>query len=145
LQTPHFAIYYDASEHDAVVQAGRLAERWYARLSKVLDHTFKERQPIVLYASHAQFTQTNVVTEHLSAGIGGATEHQRGGVVTPLVAGLGETAHGLGHELVHAFQLDILREAGRPIGTMPLWFIEGMAEYLSLGKIDTSTAMWLRG
>ena len=29
LQTPHFDIYYDASERDAVVQAGRLAERWY--------------------------------------------------------------------------------------------------------------------
>lgn len=144
LQTPHFDIYYDAADHDAVVQAGRLAERWYARLSKVLDHTFKERQPIVLYASHAQFTQTNVISEHLSDGIGGVTEHERGRVVLPFVAGLGETDHVLGHELVHAFQRDILKSAGRPIGTLPLWFIEGMAEYLSVGTIDTNTAMWLR-
>ena len=57
LETPHFSIYYDASERDAVVQAGRMAERWYARLSQTLDHTFTERQPIVLYASHAQFTR----------------------------------------------------------------------------------------
>jgi hypothetical protein len=144
LQTPHFNIYYDAADHEAVVQAGRLAERWYARLSKVLDHTFKERQPIVLYGSHAQFTQTNVISEHLSDGIGGVTEHERGRVVLPFVAGLGETDHVLGHELVHAFQRDILKSAGRPIGTLPLWFIEGMAEYLSVGKIDTNTAMWLR-
>jgi Tol biopolymer transport system component len=27
---------------------------------------------------------------------------------------------------------------------LPLWFIEGMAEYLSLGSIDPNTAMWLR-
>ena len=27
---------------------------------------------------------------------------------------------------------------------MPLWFIEGMAEYLSIGPRDTQTAMWLR-
>ena len=67
LETPHFDIYYDAAEHDAVVQAGRLAERWYARLSQVLDHTFTERQPIVLYASHAQFTQTNVISDIGSA------------------------------------------------------------------------------
>jgi Tol biopolymer transport system component len=144
LQTQHFDIYYDAAERDAVVQAGRLAERWYARLSKVLDHTFKERQPIVLYASHAQFTQTNVVSEHLGDGIGGVTEHERGRVILPFAAGLGETDHVLGHELVHAFQRDILKDTGRPIGTMPLWFVEGMAEYLSLGKIDTNTAMWLR-
>ena len=28
LQTPHFDIYYDSSDREAVVQAGRLAERW---------------------------------------------------------------------------------------------------------------------
>jgi WD40-like Beta Propeller Repeat len=144
LETPHFSIYYDAAEHDAVVQAGRLAERWYARLSQVLDHTFTERQPIVLYASHAQFTQTNVIPGRLGDGIGGVTEHEKGRVVLPFAAGLGETDHVLGHELVHAFQRDILKRTGRPISTLPLWFVEGMAEYLSVGKIDTNTAMWLR-
>src|SRR4029077_16799292 len=28
--------------------------------------------------------------------------------------------------------------------TLPLWFIEGMAEYLSVHQIDPNTAMWLR-
>src|SRR5207245_2114105 len=27
---------------------------------------------------------------------------------------------------------------------MPLWFIEGMAEYMSLGPVDPNTAMWMR-
>ena len=27
---------------------------------------------------------------------------------------------------------------------MPLWFIEGMAEYLSVGPVDPHTAMWMR-
>jgi hypothetical protein len=144
LQTPHFDIYYNASDRDAVVQAGRLAERWYDRLSQILDHTFTERQPIVLYASHAQFTQTNVVPNRLGDGIGGVTEHEKGRVVLPFAAGLGETEHVLGHELVHAFQRDILKREGRPMSTLPLWFVEGMAEYLSVGTIDTNTAMWLR-
>ena len=30
------------------------------------------------------------------------------------------------------------------MSTLPLWFVEGMAEYLSVGTIDTNTAMWLR-
>ncbi len=71
LETPHFDIYYYSAEHDASVEAGRLAERWYARLSRVLDHTFTERQPIVLYASHAQFTQTNIVPGLIGDGVGG--------------------------------------------------------------------------
>lgn len=144
LETPHFDIYYDAAEREAAVQAGRLAERWYARLSLVLDHTFTERRPVVLYASHAQFAQTNVIRGFLGDGIGGVTEHEKGRVVLPFAAGLGETDHVLGHELVHAFQRDILNHAGRSMAALPLWFVEGMAEYLSVGKIDSNTSMWLR-
>ena len=144
LETPHFDIYYYSAEHDASVEAGRLAERWYARLSRVLDHTFTERQPIVLYASHAQFTQTNIVPGLIGDGVGGVTEHAKGRVVLPFAAGLGETDHVLGHELVHAFQRDILRRSGRSMSTLPLWFVEGMAEYLSVGRIDPHTEMWLR-
>ena len=62
----------------------------------------------------------------------------------PFAAGLGETDHVLGHELVHAFQRQILRKSGRSMSALPLWFIEGMAEYLSVGRIDPNTAMWLR-
>jgi Tol biopolymer transport system component len=144
LETPHFDIYYYPAEHDAVLQAGRLAERWYARLSATFDHEFRERQVIVLYASHAHFTQTNVIPGFLSDGIGGLTEGLKGRIVLPFAAGLGETDHVLGHELVHAFQRDILRQRGRSLSMLPLWFVEGMAEYFSIGRIDANTAMWLR-
>ena len=144
LESPHFDIYYYPAEHDASVEAGRLAERWYARLSATLGFTFTARQPIVLYASHSQFAQTNVIPGFLSEGVGGVTEHEKGRIVLPFAAGLGETDHVLGHELVHAFQREVLRKSGRPMSTLPLWFIEGMAEYLSVGRIDPNTAMWLR-
>ncbi len=144
LETAHFNVHYYPAEHDAAVQAARLAERWYVRLSAALHDEFSERQPIVLYASHAQFAQTNVVPGLVSDGVGGVTDQGRGRVVLPFAAGLGETDHVLGHEIVHAFQRDILRKHSRPMNTLPLWFIEGMAEYLSIGGIDTNTSMWLR-
>ena len=73
-------------------------------------------------------------------------------MVLPFAGGLAETDHVLGHELVHAFQYDIGRRTdgegqpatGPPCGALPLWFIEGMAEYLSLGPVDPHTAMWIR-
>jgi Tol biopolymer transport system component len=144
LETPHFNVHYYPAEHDAAVQAARLAERWYARFSVVLNDKFTERQPIVLYASHAQFTQTNVVPGLLGEGIGGVTDQDRGRVVMPFAVGLGETDHVLGHEIVHAFQRDILKKQHRSMSVLPLWFIEGMAEYLSIGDIDVNTSMWLR-
>ena len=72
---------------------------------------------------------------------GGVTEGLRRRVVLPFAASMAETDHVLGHELVHAFQYDIL---GQRIGPVPLWFIEGMAEYLSLGPSSPQTSMWLR-
>jgi Tol biopolymer transport system component len=140
LSTEHFDIYYYPEFEAAARDASRMAERWYARLSKVLDHQLSGRQPLILYASHPHFLQTNVIEALLGEGVGGVTEGFRRRIVMPVGAGYAETDHVLGHELVHAFQYDIL---GRNMN-LPLWFIEGMAEYLSIGSVDPHTAVWLR-
>jgi len=144
LRTEHFDIYYYPEEEPATRDAARMAERWYARFSRVLDHRFTHRQPIVLYASHPHFAQTNITAESPSDGTGGLTERNKSRIAMPFAAGLGETNHVLGHEIAHAFQIDIAKRAGRDAFALPGWFIEGMAEYLSLGPIDSFTRMWLR-
>ena len=143
LQTEHFDIYYYPREEQAVRDAARMAERWYARLSHVLDHRFTSRQPLILYGSHPEFSQTNVISQFLDESIGGVTESVRRRIVLPFAPGLAETDHVLGHEIVHAFQIDILKNQKRPVA-MPLWFAEGMAEYLSVGPVDAVTATWIR-
>ena len=42
-------------EARAAMDAARMAERAYARLSRVLDHQFREKKPIMLFASRADF------------------------------------------------------------------------------------------
>lgn len=143
LRTDHFDIYYYPREEQAVRDAARMAERWYARLSRVLGHTFSSRQPLILYGSHPEFSQTNVISQFLDESIGGVTESLRRRIVMPFAPGLAETDHVLGHEIVHAFQIDIIKQQKRPM-QMPLWFAEGMAEYLSVGPVDPLTATWVR-
>src|SRR5919199_1628128 len=140
LKTEHFDIYYYPSEQEAAVAAARMAERWYLRLSNVLDHELSGRQPLILYASGPQFQQTNAVGGEIGEGTGGVTEALRRRIVLPIGGTLGDLNHVVGHELTHAFQYDITG-GGRngnlgamPAATaLPLWFIEGMAEYCSLG------------
>ena len=144
LRTEHFDVHYYLAEQDVALHAAAMAERWYTRLSRALDHTLSERTPIVLYASQPHFKQTTVLPGMLPDGVGGFTDHQKGRVVLPFAVSLGETDRVLGHELVHAFQRDILQRAGRAMGLLPLWFLEGMAEYLTLGGLDATTAMWVR-
>lgn len=150
LKTEHFDIYYYPSEQAGVDIAVRMAERWNVRLERLLQHRLRGRQPLMLYASHVDFEQTNVISGELGEGTGGVTESVRRRIVLPLGGSLTDTDHVIGHELVHAFQFDMTTAPdsmdGRQSGAMqlPLWFIEGMAEYLSIGPVDPNTAMWLR-
>jgi len=149
LKTEHFDIYYYPEERDGIDFAARMAERWRTRLGRILGHELSGRQPLVLYASHPDFEQTNTIQGELGEGTGGVTEPLRRRIVLPLGGPLADTDHVLGHEIVHAFQFDMTTRPDAPPGQngasqIPLWFIEGMAEYLSLGPVDPNTAMWLR-
>jgi len=150
IKTKHFDVYYYPEFKDAAQQAARMAERWYARLSRVLNHELKGRQPLILYSSSPHFQQTTTTSETISEGTGGFTEAFKRRIVLPVGSSPGETDHVIGHELVHAFQYDIA-SLGTPGATaysnalqLPLWFIEGMSEYLSIGPVDAHTAMWMR-
>jgi Tol biopolymer transport system component len=152
LKTEHFDIYFYPGEQEPAKQAARMSERWLARLSNVFNHELSGRQPLILYATPTQFQQTNAIGGELGEGTGGVTEALRRRIVLPIGGTLSDLDHVIGHELVHAFQYDITG-SGRPnsLGALPgatalpLWFIEGMAEYLSLGPIHAPTAMWMRG
>lgn len=152
LKTEHFDIYFYPPEEAAAAHAARMSERWYARLSSILDHELSGRQPLILYASAPEFQQTNAVGGTLGEGTGGVTEALKRRIVLPTGGTLGDLDHVIGHELVHAFQYDMTGN-GRPnslgalpaASRLPLWFIEGMAEYLSIGPTAPQTAMWMRG
>ncbi|MGH7636610.1 MAG: hypothetical protein ACREOK_03080, partial [Gemmatimonadaceae bacterium] len=47
--TEHFLVYYYPEERQAAMDAARMAERAYARLSRILDHQFREKKPIMLF------------------------------------------------------------------------------------------------
>jgi hypothetical protein len=150
LKTEHFDVHFYREEEAAAQQAGRMAERWNARLSAILVAELPDRQPLILYASHPHFQQTSTIGGAPGEGTGGVTEAFKRRIVMPVGASLAETDHVLGHELVHAFQYTMTGQ-GRVTSTsfpaalrMPLWFIEGMAEYLSVGPVDPHTAMWIR-
>ena len=147
LRSPHFDNFFYPAESLAVADAARMAERWYERHRDVLDNTIG-RRALVFYADHPDFQQTNVIGGFIDQGTGGVTEGLRGRVVMPFTGVYADNDHVLGHELVHVMQYDIANEPNtggmNAMGQLPLWIVEGMAEYLSIGRDDPHTAMWLR-
>ena len=147
LSSDNFEVYFYPEEKQAVSDAARMAERWYRRHSRTFLRDFQEKKPLIFYANDADFQQTNVIQGNVGQGTGGVTESLKERVVMPLTGSYKETDHVLGHELVHSFQYDIALRGDVPgfsIRRLPLWLVEGMAEYLSVGRNDPHTGMWLR-
>jgi Tol biopolymer transport system component len=147
LKTNRFNILYYPQEYEAVKYAGQMLERWCTREQRIFDQQLPKNQPVILYANHADFQQTNAISGLIDEGTGGVTEGFMNRVIIPLTGVFSENDHVLGHELTHAFQYAIMQssEAGMAGSQqIPLWFIEGMAEYLSVGSNDPLTSMWMR-
>lgn len=151
IQTEHFDVHYYPAAREAALDVARQAERAYTRLSRILNHQFMDRKPIIVYASHSDFQQTNTTYGEIDEGTGGFTDFLRHRNVFPLTGSYRENEHVLMHEMVHQFQFDIWSRGRGAAGIQgifqanaPLWWAEGMAEYLSLGPVNPNTAMWLR-
>jgi Tol biopolymer transport system component len=151
MKTEHFDVYFYPEGQEAAKIGARMAERWYARLSRIFNHQLRGRQPLILYANSPDFQQTTAIPDLIGEGTGGVTEITKRRIILPLGASLADSDHVIGHELVHAFQFDLTsQEAPRYASEapaalrLPLWFIEGQAEYLSIGPVDANTSMWMR-
>jgi len=148
LQTPHFELYYYLKNEKMIQKFAQDAETWYKMHQEIFRDTFLKKNPIILYNNHPDFQQTTALQGEIGVGTGGVTEALKNRVIMPVMELNNQTRHVLGHELVHAFQYHILLEKDsiglENISQIPLWMIEGMAEYLSVGKTDAFTSMWMR-
>lgn len=148
IKTPHFELYHYFKDSSIVAQLASSCEKWYFYHQQVLADTFKQRNPVLIYSNHADFQQTTAISGIINVGTGGVTEGLKRRIVLPVTFLADETNHVLGHEMVHAFQYHIITESEgldiQAIRNVPLWMIEGMAEYLSIGSVSSNTCLWMR-
>ncbi len=150
IETDHFLVHYYPEIEEVAQHAARMSERSYARLTKLMGHQFAEKKPILLYGSSADFAQSNVFGE-LGEGTGGVTDFLRQRMAQFFTGDMGSFEHVFQHEMVHVFQYDIFSRgrAGANFGALaqvqpPLWMMEGMAEYFSIGQDHPWTDAWVR-
>lgn len=148
VESPHFEMYHYLEDDSLVSRLLSDSERWYSMHQYILRDTIRFKNPLIFYNHHADFQQTNAISGSINPGTGGVTEGLKNRVVMPLTESYAQTNHVLGHELVHAFQYNLMRSGDSTnlssIRNLPLWMVEGLAEYMSIGKTDAHTAMWMR-
>ena len=150
IQSPHFDIYYYGDQQDLAEFAAEVAEESYEQISIHLRWDLKRRVSIMVYNSHNEFQQTNVVGNYMREGIGGVTELFKNRVVFPFEGNYEQFRHVIHHELVHALINDMVYGgrmqnvvSSRTKIRVPIWSNEGLAEYLS-SNWDTKADMVIR-
>ena len=148
LRGEHVDLYYYPEEEELARVALAAAEEGYGDLEGRFRHSVTRRIPLIVYASHQDFEQTNVLPFVPPEGLLGVTEFLKQRVALPFTGSYSEFRHTIRHELVHAFQLSkaTLTATLYPRqrrAEFPLWWLEGLAEYWSAGE-DTRDEMILR-
>jgi Tol biopolymer transport system component len=138
LKSDYFDIYYYEGEEFLAERVALLADACYDTLSGYFGHDLSTRIPIMIYRSQNDFQQTNVTLELLGEGVGGFTELYKNRVVLPFTGSYEDLRHVTMHELTHVFNFDMLYGgllqsvfARQYTYSLPLWFLEGLAEYAS--------------
>jgi Tol biopolymer transport system component len=152
IETDHFDIYYYDSKNYHLAQfTAETLEGSLKQLNQDFDDQLTDRIPVIIYDSHSDFSQTNVVRLPVDAqGIGGVTDKFKNRMTQPFMGDYADFRRTLQHELLHAYINDIYYGgniqsimANNIQLVFPLWFEEGLAEYLALGW-DTQTDMYMR-
>jgi Tol biopolymer transport system component len=148
LRGEHVDLYYYPEEEELGRVALAYAEESYRVLERRFNHAVTRRIPLIVYASHSDFEQTNILPFIPPEGLLGVTEFLKRRVALPFRGSYAEFRHTIRHELVHVFQLSLTTQTFsryprfRQLG-MPLWWTEGLAEFFSAGE-DSRDEMVLR-
>ncbi|MFH1074630.1 MAG: hypothetical protein V1752_06040 [Candidatus Firestonebacteria bacterium] len=150
MPTNNFEIYFTSADEALVKEFAIYAEDAYAGLSESLKVIPPEPVKLFIYDSHLEFEQTNISTDLVDEGVGGFTESLKNRIVLPVVTSPKRMKEVLTHELVHELQFESLYGGfGKSYQFakalfIPLWVMEGMAEYGAQDYDSSVTDMLLR-
>lgn len=149
IQSKHFDVYYYPGGERLAEFTAEVAESAYVQLKRDFSYQIKERVVIIVYKSHNDWQQTNVVLSYLEEGVGGVTELYKNRVVVPFEGSYEQFRHVIHHELTHAVMNDMIYGGSvhslllGEVMPLPLWVAEGLAEFESVGW-NTRTDMVVR-
>jgi hypothetical protein len=130
--TPHFRISFYDRELSSLPKLASFAESAYDELARRLNYQIPDPIPLLAYATHAEFEQTNVIDQFIPEGVGAFAVPARNRMVLPLDMPDERLQQLIQHELTHVFQYEIMFQGklGKALASNPpQWFMEGMASY----------------
>ncbi len=137
IESPHYRIFLSKDMLDLSNLIIDTAEGIYIHHAAAFNYQPKKKIKIIMFDNQIDFQENNI-EPWTSPDEGGFTEFIRGRVVVPYSAQYSDFYHVMAHEITHAFQGylwgkgEINRFSLQDI-EIPLWLIEGSAEFNSIG------------
>jgi len=131
--SPHFDIHYYPDLEPFLEEVLSHVESAYLEISRKLDHELRYRVPLVIYRTHGEFQQTNILPIEIGEGTGAFAESIQGRMVLPIDLPPDKLYQLISHELTHIFEYSIFFDGylGRAIrSSPPAWIMEGLASYI---------------
>jgi len=151
IETENFRIYFYQGGKMLADFCAVAAENSLTYLNRDLMYVPRSKIHMIVYNSHNHFEETNVMGGIPEESVGGFTEFFKNRVVVPYEGNWEDFRHVIHHELTHAVMNQMLFQGNYQsivtgIGKMnlPLWFIEGIAEYESRGGWDSESDQTVR-
>jgi Tol biopolymer transport system component len=142
----HFDVYFYDEERPSLQRVVDAAETAYLDLSQKFNYQISKKIPLIFYATHSAFEQTNVMLNFIPEGVGAFAEPARNRMVLPIDLPDDELLELVQHELTHIFEYEILFQGkfGKNItANPPQWMMEGLASFMAQDE-DSRDRMVLR-
>jgi hypothetical protein len=99
MQGPHVDLHYYPAEEELARVALAYAEESYGILARRFNHEVPHRVPLIVYASHTDFEQTNILPYVPPEGLLGVTDFLKERVTLPFTGSYFDFKHTIRHEL----------------------------------------------
>jgi hypothetical protein len=126
--TDHFEIYYYVDIEKHLERIASYAESAYQQVSSDLKHDLAFKVPLIIFKTHTEFEQENVIPGAAQEGVAAFAESTRNRMLLPLDEPPDLLFRTITHELTHIFQFDVIPQS-LIRESMPLWVSEGHADY----------------
>ncbi len=127
-QTDHFEIYYYTAIEKHLERVASYAESAYQTVSSDLKHDLAFKVPLIIFKTHTEFEQQNVIPGAAQEGVAAFAEPTRNRMLLPLDEPPDLLYRTITHELTHIFEFDIIPQS-LIRREEPLWINEGLSDF----------------
>ena len=136
--TQHFEIYYYPELEEHLERVAGYAESAYQKVSGDLKHDLAKLVPMVLFKTHSEFSQQNIISSDIPEGVAAFAEPRRDRMVLPIDEPSDRLYGLIVHELTHQHKFVLIFRSRNKLIEINVLSPGGMEHFKDIGLPEFS-------